>query len=465
MSGRLKGGFVLGLAAGLLAGPPAQATAPATIALSGGQALTISLDTTVTGPITLRDDSVLTITGATVHVAHPQTDPRANIILTDRARLVLTNATLRPVVDHPDNLYLSASGQSSISITNSAFINVIDLRGKAVLTGAGARIASSLAPINIPEGAGAFGIVQLGDQAHVTLTDSTVGSIGFFLSAADDVRLAGLRPRMYADFDLARDAERWTPQFDVALRNTRVLPVQLHGPFERSWTIAVDPAARLVVTDSSLNKLCLQPMVNETLTFRDLPIDTPGDFDFRDIHLVNTSVANEWGFFAQDSNITVENSKGVWLWPSGTGRWVLRNSQMIEFDPREFTGTLTFVHGEWANAGEVFQGSAVNLRGSFTVTQHLGDHLVMDDSTMTREYSVRAVDAHGRFVRTFAVTLRRGKEAIRTRTTNGLALATIGFNVTNYRKPFVLSVTALGTTVEKSISLFSTTPIALRLPR
>lgn len=352
-----------------------------------------------------------------------------------------------------------------MEMRNSAFINVVSMIGRSTLTGDHARITSSLHPIDIPETAGACGIVQVSDHAHVTLTDSTVGSIGIFVGPDDEVSVSDLKSRVYADFDLARDAERWTPPYDVVLKNTRVQPVRLRGPFERSWAIFLDPAAKLTVTDSSLNKLVFQEFVGETLTFRDLAIDRVGSFDFRDVHLVDTSVANEWGLFGRDSNITVEDSKGVWLWPRGTGDWVLRDSQMIEFDPRAFVGTLTFVHGEWANAGEIFERSALTLKGSFKVTQQLGRHLVVSDSTMHREYLVRALDAKGRTIQSFTATLRRGSEVVRVTSKAGVAKPTIGFSATDYRKPLTLTVTAKGVSASKTITLFSDTPIVVRLPK
>jgi len=446
-------------------GSAARAAAPRLISLAGTQSLTITADSTVTGPIIVIDDAVLTIRGATVRVVPPADDPRANIYVAGRAKLILEDAALIPALGHPDNLYLTADEDGRVEMTDSAFINVIGLIGRATLTGDHARITSSLHPIDIPEMAGAFGIVQVSDHARVTLTDSTVGSIGIFVGADDEVSISDLKPRTYADFDLARDAERWTPAYDVVLKNTRVQPVKLHGPFERSWAVFVDPAARLTVTDSSLNKLVLQEFVGETLTFHDLAIDRVGSFDFRDIHLAGTSVANEWGLFGRDSNITVEDSQGVWLWPRGTGDWVLRRSQMIEFDPRAFVGTLTFVYGEWANAGEVFEGSDVTLKGTFKVTQQLDRHLVVADSTVRREFFVRAVDAKGRKVTDFRVTLQRGSEVVRATSKAGVARPTIAFSVANYGKPLVLTVTAKGVSASKSITLFSDTPIVLRLPK
>ena len=123
---------------------------------------------------------------------------------------------------------------------------------------------------------------------------------------------------------------------------------------------------------------------------------------------------------------------------------------------------MNFAHGEWANAGEVFEGSDFLLKGSVAMTQQLDQHLVVNDSTIRREYSVRLIDAKGRLVQDFTVTLRRGNEVVRARSKNGRGFATIGFTAANYRKLLVLSVTAPGISLQKTISLFTATPIVLR---
>ena len=99
------------------------------------------------------------------------------------------------------------------------------------------------------------------------------------------------------------------------------------------------------------------------------------------------------------------------------------------------------------------------------MTQQLDRHLVVVDSTVRREFFVRAVDAKGRKVTDFRVTLRRGSEVVRATAKAGVARPTIAFSVANYRKPLVLTVTAKGVSASKTITLFSDTPIVLRLPK
>jgi len=90
---------------------------------------------------------------------------------------------------------------------------------------------------------------------------------------------------------------------------------------------------------------------------------------------------------------------------------------------------------------------------------------VVADSTIRREYSIRLIDARGRLVQDFTVTLRRGNEVVRARSKNGRGFATIGFTAANYRRPVIPLVTAPGISVQKTTSLFTATPIVLRVKR
>lgn len=235
----------------------------------------------------------------------------------------------------------------------------------------------------------------------------------------------------------------------------------LKGPFERSWAVFVDPASKVTIKDSSLNKLVFQQFKNETLSFKDLKLDTPQNFDFRDIHLINTSISNEWGLFGQDSNITVENGQGVWLWPMGTGNWVFKKSMMIEFDPRGFTGTLAFDNSEWANAGEIFEGTAMKIKGTLFTSQSLSDHLVLSNSAITREFPF-TVTKKGKAVASFSADiLSQGVSVADVRGAKGAGAISLLFTPDNYKNQFVLAV-KIGTVLKTvNLNLFSTTPLKI----
>ncbi|MDP1719379.1 MAG: hypothetical protein Q8L08_00010 [Candidatus Nanopelagicaceae bacterium] len=456
--------LILGLVALLLSTTVpylAQAAGTDGLALAGNETLTIDSDRTITGDITLSGNSVLTIKNAIVRVTHSPDNPRSNITLNDSAKLILDNAALIPPQMNPDNLYLLALGSSHIDIHNSTFINVMNLVEHASITGIGAQINSSAPPLNIPEDAGAFGIVQLAGDATADFTDSTIGSFALFFGPGDSAKLSNLKPQHYVDFDLKRNSEQFSGSYNIILKNSNVLPVKLKGPFERSWAIFVDPASKVTIKNSSLNKLVFQQFKNETLSFKDLQLDVPQRFDFRDVHLENTTIANEWGFFGEDSNITVENSRGVWLWPIGTGNWVLKKSMMIEFDPRGFTGALHFDNSEWANAGEVFEGTAMKITGTFKTTQRLNEHLALSNSTIRREFPF-TVSKKGKPVTSFSANvLDQGTSVARARGAKGAAVISLLFTPDNYKKQYVLAVKIGRTTKTMDLNLFSTTPLKI----
>ena len=437
---------------------PAHAAA---LTISGDKAQTITSDQTITGDILLSGNAKLTIRNATVTVARGSDQPRASVELSDNAQLVIENGALVPPLMHPDNLYLDASGHSRVTINNSTFINVINLNDYATVVGNGARIISSAAPLNIDETAGAFGIVQLAGNTSAEFTDSTIGSFALFFDKDDDVELANLKPQLYKDFNLQRDAAKFSPHYNIILKNTSILPVKLHGPFERSWAIFVDPATKITIKDSSLNKLVFSQFNNETLSFKDLRLDKPQPFDFRGIHFINTSVANEWGFMGKDSSINVENSKGVWLWPIGTGNWNFKNSHMIEFDPRDFTGVLHLDNSEWANAGEVFEGTKLTFTGTYYTSGQLNEHLALSaDSSITREFPFTITDETGRPSMAFTATVWRGGKQL-TQLKSGVGNFTVPFTPENYKQPLQLKVVLGGKSKTLTFDLFSSTPLSL----
>lgn len=437
------------------------------IVLSGGEALTIEGDYRQVGDIHLSGNAVLTVRNGTLTIARREGDPRAEVDLAGNARLVVENASVVPTTGNPDNLYLTAEGTSSVVLNKATFINVLNIAQQASLTATSSSIYSSAPAIGIPERDGAFGIVQACCQVRITLTDTTVGSIALFFGANDVVTLDDLKPNTYVDWRLSDHVgASTTVEYEIVLKNTRILPTLLKGPFERGWAIFVDPATHLRMTDSVLNKFVFQQFEGVTATFANLNLDKPTMLDYRDIHISDTTIANEWGFFGRNSNLTIRDSQGVWLWPMGSGNWKLANGMMIEYDPRGFTGTLTFVDAIWRNAGEIFENSNHTIEGTVRFQESLDKHLVVSNSTVTRQIPVRVRDARGRTLRGVTVQLVRDDRSLRARTdTSGTATFTLAFDERSLRRPFTVSVIGKARTPKGSsrlVTFFTNTPIALR---
>jgi hypothetical protein len=437
------------------------------IVLSGSETQTIEGDYRQVGDIHLSGNAMLTVRNGTLTIARQDGDPRADVNLSGNARLTVENASLVPATGSPDNLYLLAEGTSSVVLNKATFINVLNIAQQASLTATSSSIYSSAPAIGIPERDGAFGIVQACCQVHITMTDTTVGSIALFFGADDVVALDDLKPNTYSDWRLSDHVGAGsTVDYEIVFRNSRILPTLLKGPFERGWAIFADPATHLQMTNSVLNKFVFSQFEGVTATFANLNLDKPTTLDYRDIHISDTTIANEWGFFGRNSNLTIQNSQGVWLWPMGSGNWKLANGMMIEYDPRGFTGTLTFADAIWRNAGEIFENSNHTIGGTVRFQESLDKHLVLSDSTVTRQIPIRVRDARGRVLKGVPVQLVRDGRSLRASTdASGTATFTLTFDERSLRQPFTISVTGKTRIMKgssRSVTFFTDTPIALR---
>lgn len=433
------------------------------LSLTGNESLTINKDQTITGDIELSGNAVLTIESATVILERGENNPRGDIKLTDSAILILKDASLVPPLLSPDNLHLLAEGNSQIEITNSTIFNVLNLVENAGIKGTKARIFSSGEPYNIPENVGGFGIVQLSNNAKAEFTDSTIGSFALFFFRDDSAELSNLKPQKYSDFDLQRDT-MISSNVNITLKNSEVLPTIARGPFERGWTIFSDPSSKIQVADSILNKFVFQEFKNETVEFKDLKLNTSINFDFRDIHLSNVTIQNQWGFFGTDSNIKILDSKEVWLFQFETGIWELIRTVMNEFDPRQFKGTLVFEDSEWTNAGEIFEDTDMKIKGTLKITGGLEEHLQFSDSKVTREFPVEVLTKRGKKVKKFNASVLDGDEVLaEVKGLNGISNVSLIFDDENYKKKFILKLSAKGKSKSLPIGFFNDTPIMVRL--
>lgn len=432
------------------------------LSLKEDESLVISQDQTITGDIELSGNSTLTIENAIVVLERIDSDPRGDIKLSENAMLILKNASLVPPLINPDNLYLLAEGNSSIEITNSTIFNVLNLVGNSSIKGNGAKIFSSAEPYNIPENLGGFGIVQLSNNAQADFTNSIIGSFALFFFSEDEAELSNLKPQKYADFDLQRDT-MITGNFNILLKNSDILPITARGPFERGWTIFADPNSMVQVTDSVLNKFAFSEFKNETVEFKGLKLNTPFNLDFRDIHLSNVIIENQWGFFGIDSNIRIIDSKEVWLFQFGSGVWELIRSVMNEFDPRGFTGSLIFKDSEWTNAGEIFEDTEMKITGSLKITGGLDEHLVVSNSKVTREFPILVTSKRGKKIKNFSLSVLNDNEILtKASGKNGSATVSLTFNEDNYKEKSQLIISKGSNTKKVEIGLFSDTPILVK---
>lgn len=202
---------------------------------------------------------------------------------------------------------------------------------------------------------------------------------------------------------------------------------------------------------------------NEIVEFKDLKLNTPFNLDFRNIHLGNVTIENQWGFFGVDSNIRIIDSKEVWLFQFGSGIWELIRSVMNEFDPRGFKGTLIFDNSEWTNAGEIFEDTEMKIIGSLKITGGLDEHLVVSDSKVTREFPILVTNKKGEKIRKFSLSVLNDTQVLtEVKGKNGSATVSLMFDEKSYKEKFQLIVSKGLRKKKIEISLFSDTPILVR---
>lgn len=323
------------------------------------------------GDIIISDEAKLRILNSNVTVK--KAGPRANILLSQKAKLEVVNSRLTPPIDDPANLYLNAADNARVSFDNSIFYNVLNFVGAAsFIIKNNSRIDSGP---DIAEADGAFGIVQIISTTPGTIENSEVGSIALFYNQGESAVVEGLATGKINGFSI----------FQTTITNSTLLPPSKKGPFERGWSIFADESSEVTVKNSNLNKFCFQEIRNRTATveFNGLKTERNTTLDFGAIHLQNVNVYNEWGFFPRNSNLKITSSEGVWLFPFETGNTVLKDSTMIEFDPRGYTGRLIFDNAGWNTTGEILENNNFTVTGNISIDAS-SPALAWDSSSVVR---------------------------------------------------------------------------------
>ncbi|MBI4015252.1 MAG: hypothetical protein HY362_00845 [Candidatus Aenigmarchaeota archaeon] len=344
------------------------------ISLSGNQEMVIENKPNYVqiGNIELFDNAKLTIGNSNVIVK--KQGPRAEILMHGNSTLEIINSRLVPPIDDPANLYLTAYDTSSILIDNSTFYNVMNLvNGVEFVIKNGSRLHSSY---DIAEEDGAFGILQVCCQVKGSIKDSEVGSIGLFYGPGEAGTIENLKTGNIDNFSV----------LGITIENSKILPPKKKGPYERGWSVFADETSKVTVKNSNLNKFVFQEIKNKTTQFEGLKSETYTNLDFGSVHIENVNVYNEWGLFLRNSNVTIKDSDGIWLFPFENSKVNFVNSTMVEFDPRGFTGELNFEGGKWLYAGEIIENNDFTISGTYEVDQGVRDSLVWDGSSKVKRF-------------------------------------------------------------------------------
>lgn len=308
------------------------------------------------------------------------------------------------------------------------------------------------------------GLLQV-QGGNTQVADSTIGALGVKVPAGAHLDASGLQSGVQFDHwkvqDLIPEAN-----YSLTLDNVFLLKDDLkHGPYERGWIFFLDKDSHVNLSNSDLRKVFLD-IQNDTASFKDLRIGEPSSLDYRDIHLKDITVEGEWPFTISNSNVTITNSNYLFLQPSGNSTIKLVDSHMVEFIPRDFTGTIIFENSEWSEAGEILGGvdyhSASNhftMTGSLKLADDLRNNLQWKNAQVTREFEVILHDSQGNPIS--GAVLEIGGNKYQTNE-NGTASIAILFDESNFNQPNLLKVWQSGKLVRQlTIDFFTESPIRL----
>lgn len=275
----------------------------------------------------------------------------------------------------PTNIhYFDMSGNASLIMDDSSLI--FEIGGLLQVTGGNTRVTNSTLAalaLNVPAG------------AHLNASGIKSGTV------FENWKVQDMIPE--APYKLTLDKVKlleddWTGEYE-------------HGSFERGWIFFLDGKSHVRIANSDLRKVFVD-IQNDTVEFDDLKVSTPASLKYKDIDVSNTRIKGEWGFTINNSKVTFRDSDYLFLQTFGNSTVKLVNSHIVEFIPRNFTGTMIFENGLWADAGEIIGGVAYHsnsnnftIKGSLKLGGDIRNNLQWQNARVTREFEVFLTNSNG----------------------------------------------------------------------
>ncbi len=310
---------------------------------------------------------------------------------------------------------------------------------------------------------GGGGMVTPYGSATILVENTTLGAITLPIPPEATFKAHGLKPGHFDHLDLAQDMDISGIQYNIILKNVDIVPDTLptghaSDASERGWELEVAEGAQVELIDSELRKLTFQiPGSGPALTFRNLVVGQPMNATVGPVTLKHTTIRGQWGFYIHGNRqVTIEDSDGIWPLPYDNAQVTIKNTRVNEFDPRQYTGTITFEHVRWHGPGEIIMDCNFTMRGTLDMDVPT---LGWEGSTVTREYLIQVRDASGNPAAGVPLTLTRGAETV-TATTDaqGEARVNLTFDDANYQQSWTLT-TDRGDSAE--VTFFTSTPLVL----
>ncbi|MBI3587235.1 MAG: right-handed parallel beta-helix repeat-containing protein [Ignavibacteriales bacterium] len=400
----------------------------------------------INGNIYLRGNAQLVIRQSIIEINHY---PREEIFANDSAIVRADTSIFRQFI------HSTFADKSRLLMTNCFLINLIAFTGNAQGTIRNSTIFQDR-----------FGLIQAEEQTNVLIENSTVGAMGLFLPASFSGTIDSLKPGTFEHWSVKENISS-TSTYNIVLNKTEVKDNPGYsGGFEMGWNLFVPSNINaLTVTNSTLNKLVVN-FANENVLFSNLLTRTRTDFAYKAIHITNTVIQGQWGIHVTNGETTIENCKGVWLWPVGTKNTTVTNSEVNEFDPRNYSGTLIMNNATMTDGCEVFENCNLRMTGSVKVTDT--SPLFSSDSKLTRTFEVvlqqgtNATPLVG-----VSLTVKKNGVTVWQGMTDAVGKANfdIMFDYNNNRDVWILSTNDTTIRLKKSIQLVTSTPVIINLEK
>ena len=411
---------------------------------------------------------------------------QGNIYVNDEARLVIKNSQLMmgrgkvPTV----HCYIFVDSRASLEIENSTIF--------PEPTGLTLVVAHVEGKVDIKDSPTEIHLLSISEGAQVTITDSeVVGPIGGLIQVeGGDTRvinstigavligipgnsrgeISGLRSGVYLEsWDIHRDLAISNIPYDLTLEKVHILKDTLPpGPYERGWIFYINPEAKVRISNSELRKVLI-PFKDKTINLENLKIGIPSNLKYKEIELSNVTVKGQWGIDLLNPNIrdvTIKNSNFLFIQIRGQSNLNLIDSDMVEFIPRDFFGTINFKNCTWHNAGEIIGGTPYHsmennftIRGSLKIRPELKEHLQWHNALVRRVYDVSVLDRNRQPIKGISISID-GKTFLTD--DSGKSQFTLIFNDGTYLRPRELKVIERNKiTVRREIDFFTETPIII----
>ena len=441
-------------------GPFVDGVALQPFTLSGNQSITLRGGRYMAyGDITLKDNASLIIEKDAILYT-------SDVYLRDNASLtvnggylyptgrVLTEDTMPAGASTPQMLgAVYAEDNTNVTIHNAKIgLHFMDAMGQS-------RMEIKDSRFYTPGG----GMVTPYGSATILVENTTLGAITLIIPKGATFKAHDLKPGHVDYLNLTQDMDISGVQYTLILKNVDIVPDTLatghvSDASERGWELGVEEGAHVELTDSELRKLGLQIAGSgPALTFRNLVVGRSMNATVGPVTLKNTTVRGQWGFDIRGNRqVTIEDSDGIWPLPYDNAQVIIKNTRVNEFDPRQYTGTITFENVRWHGPGEIIMDCHFTMRGTIDMQVPT---LGWDNSSVTREYLIQVRDASGNPVSGVNITLQRGSETVGATTdAQGEARVRLEFHDDNYQQAWTLT-TDRGDSAE--VTFFTSTPLVL----